>query len=254
MARFSIPPEWESRTRPPVDMRFEARLRGDGSLAGTITHPNGVVSSFLGRRAPSLLRKPPRAWSRPVSLFNGKDLSGWTLAPTTGSLPSHWTVRDGLLVNTKDEGSNLMTIQRFQDFRLHVEFRLARGATSGIFPRGRYWIILKDQLDVEPAKNTTGAVHRFLIPSENAGRGPEVWQTIDVTLVGRRVTVVVNGRPVIVDQIIPGITGSAIDSDEAAPGPIMLQGEERRIEFRNITISVPEDVDAPANRRTKKKR
>ena len=82
-------------------------------------------------------------------------------------------------------------------------------------------------------------MHRFLVPNQNAGLGPDVWQTIDITLVGRRVTVVVNGKPVIVDEIIPGITGSAIDSDEAGPGPIMLQGEERRVEFRNITISVP---------------
>lgn len=89
--------------------------------------------------------------------------------------------------------------------------------------------------------DTMGAVHKFLLPNENAALGAGVWQTMDITLVGRRLTVVVNGKPVIADQIIPGITGSAIDSDEAAPGPIMLQGEELRcqVEFRKITIKLP---------------
>lgn len=240
VARFSIPAEWESSS---TDLRFEGRLQEDGSLVGTITLSNGpkeqYVEQFVGKRAPSLRREMPRAWGPTVALFNGKDLSGWVLAPTAGSLPSHWTVRDGILVNTADYGANLMTVQRFQDFKLHAEFRLPERATSGIFPRGRYWVILKNQGDPAPFGGITGAVHRFLVPNENAALSPGTWQTIDITLVGRRITVVVNGKSVIVDQIIPGITGSAIDSDEAAPGPIMLQGEERRVEFRNITISVP---------------
>jgi hypothetical protein len=90
-----------------------------------------------------------------------------------------------------------------------------------------------------PFQGTTGAVHKFLVPSMNAARDANVWHSIDITLVGRRIWVVVNGRPVITDQIIPGTTGSAIDGNESAPGPIMLQGEEQRVEFRNITVSVP---------------
>jgi hypothetical protein len=132
-----------------------------------------------------------------------------------------------------------MTVQRFQDFKLHAEFRLPKLGTSGIFPRGRYWVLLKAEPAVELGKGMIGAVHKFLVPSEDAALGADTWQTIDITLVGRRITVVVNGKPVIVNQTIPGITGSAIDSDEAAPGPIMLQGEETQVEFRNITISVP---------------
>ncbi len=235
VARFSIPTEWE---RPIGDLRFEVRPGGD-SLVGTIARADDTSNPFVGKRAPSLRRAIPTAWTTPVALFNGTDLSGWTIAPTAGSLPNNWVVRDGALANTADEGANLMTVQRFQDFKLHAEFRLPPGATSGILPRGRYWVILKDTPEPEPFRGTTGAVHRFLVPNENAALGPDVWQTIDLTLVGRRITVVINGKTVIADQIIPGVTGSAIDSDEAAPGPIMLQGEERRVEFRNITISVP---------------
>jgi hypothetical protein len=239
VARFSIPPEWEGPSS--TDLIFEARVQDNGSLIGTITMPTGRVAQFVGKRAPSLRREMPKAWGSPVPLFNGKDLSGWTPAPTARNLPSHWIVRDGLLVNTADEGSNLMTVEKFQDFKLHAEFRLPDGGTSGIFPRGRYWIVLKQKPDSEPVNDTMGAVYKFLLPNENAALGPGVWQTMDLTLVGRRLTVVVNGKSVIVDQIIPGITGSAIDSDEASSGPIMLQGEELRcqVEFRKITIRVP---------------
>jgi CubicO group peptidase (beta-lactamase class C family) len=234
-ARFTIPSEWNE---PPGDVRFEVRVRGD-SLTGTILHVDGSMRAFVGKRAPALRRPQPVAWSEPVSLFNGKDFSGWTVAPTARSLPNFWKVRDGALFNDGIEGSNLMTVQRFQDFKLHVEFRLSKGGGAGIFPRGRYWVILSNRSEPEPHKGTTGAIHRFLIPNENASLGPDVWQTVDITLVGRRITVVVNGKSVITDAIVPGVTGSAIDSNEGEPGPIMLQGEEQRVEFRNITISVP---------------
>ena len=243
VARFTIPTEWEGISPdwdvPSRDLRFEVRPAGD-SLSGVIVTPSGAMRAFVGRRAPNLLREPPAAWSDPVALFNGRDLSGWTVAPTARSLPNYWIVRDGVLANTVREGANLMTVERFQDFKLHAEFRLPQRGTSGIFPRGRYWVILRDRPDSMPFRGTTGAVHRFLVPSENAGLGPDVWQTIDITMVGRRITIVVNGRTVIANQILPGITGSAIDGDEAAPGPIMLQGEETEVEFRNVTISVPQ--------------
>ena len=236
-ARFAIPSEWNE---PAGDVRFEVRVRGD-SLTGTILHVDGSMRAFVGQRAPALRRPLPAGWSEPVSLFNGQDLSGWTVAPTARSLPSFWKVRDGALMNDGAEGSNLMTVQRYQDFKLHLEFRLPRGgdASAGVFPRGRYWVILSNRAEPEPHSGTTGAVHRFLIPNENAALGPGQWQTLDITLVGRRITVVVNGKSVITDAIVPGVTGSAIDSDEGAPGPIMLQGEEQRVEFRTITISVP---------------
>jgi len=235
VARFTIPTEWEL---PSGDLRGEFRPAGD-SIVGTLVRPDGIMMAFVGKRAPLFQRSAPTAWTAPVPLFNGRDLSGWTPALTARSLPNFWTVRDGILVNDGDEGTNLMTVQRFQDFRLHAEFRLTGRNTSGIFPRGRYWVILKASRDSVPGRGTTGAVHRFLVPNEDATLGSDVWQAIDITLVGRRITVVVNGKTVIADQIVPGITGSAIDSDEAGPGPIMLQGEEQHVEFRNITISVP---------------
>ena len=134
----------------------------------------------------------------------GKDLTGWETPP---GLPSHWIVRDGALVNETREGANIITKQRFQDLKLHVEFRLPKGGISGVFPRGRYWVVVKDNPDVDtPGRETSGAIHKFLVPSENANLGPDVWQTMDITLVGRWITVVVNGKTVIASQPIPGIS------------------------------------------------
>jgi CubicO group peptidase (beta-lactamase class C family) len=243
VARFRIPmewegirPEWDVTTR---DLRFEVTAAGD-SLVGRLVWPEGGMRVFVGKRAPLLLRDDPASWTAPRALFNGTDMTGWVIAPTARSLPNFWIVKDGALATTAGEGANLMTVERFQDFRLHFEWRLPKGQSAGVFPRGRYWVILNGKPDTLPFKGTTGAVHGFLIPSRDAGRADSSWQTMDITLVGRRITVVVNGKTVIADQIIPGITGSALDGDEAAPGPIMLQGEEFGVvEFRNITISVP---------------
>ena len=66
---------------------------------------------------------------------------------------------------------------------------------------------------------------------------PGEWQTYDITLVGRRVNVVANGKAIIVDQSIPGFTGGALNSKEGEPGPIMLQGDHGPVEYRNIIIT-----------------
>jgi hypothetical protein len=82
-----------------------------------------------------------------------------------------------------------------------------------------------------------GGVYGFLTPYVNAAKPAGEWQTYDITLVGRRVTVVLNGQTLLDNEIIPGITGGAIDSDEAAPGPLMLQGDHGKISYRNTTIT-----------------
>ena len=239
--RLTLPPEWSRDAR---DLRVEGRLQGD-SLVGTIGPPVALnigspaaTVAFVGRRAPSLRRPMPAAWTAPRPLFNGKDLTGWAPTPFARN---NWAVRDATLVTTASEGANLFTVEKFQDFKLHLEYRLPRGGDSGVFLRGRYEVQLRPDTSGDlPSALTSGAIYSFLVPNEDAALGPDRWQTMDITLVGRRVTVVVNGKTVIGDQIIPGLSGSALDADEGAPGPIMLQGEELTpVEFRNITISVP---------------
>jgi hypothetical protein len=225
---FAIPPQWD---RDTADLRFVGRLDGD-RLAGTITLPSGEADSFTGTRAPALLHAAP-AWGAPIALFNGKDLTGWK---TEGGA-SHWTVVNGVLTSTAS-GANLVTTRAFGDFKLHVEFRYPKGGNSGVYLRGRHEVQIEDTPPRDfPLAVDIGGVYGFLTPNAIAATGPGTWQTYDITLVGRRVTVVLNGRTIIADQIIPGITGGALDSDEGAPGPLLLQGDHLPIEYRAIRLT-----------------
>ena len=227
--RFAIPPQWE---RDTADLRVEGRLDGD-RLSGTMVTPHGERLSWSGIRAPTLRRTAPSVWRTPISLFNGKDLTGWT--PHGGQ--SRWAVVNGVLTNGGG-GGNLVTTRTFEDFKLHVEFRYPAGSNSGVYLRGRYEVQIEDSpRDREPEAIDIGAVYGFLPPNEAAAHPAGEWQTFDITLVGRRVTVVLNGRTVIADQVIPGITGGALDSDEGAPGPIYLQGDHGPVEFRRIVLT-----------------
>ena len=129
------------------------------------------------------------------------------------------------------KADNLVSTQSFNDFTLHAEFRLPKGSNSGIYLRGRYEAQIEDSDAAEPPLNHIGGIYGFLAPTWDARRQPGEWQTFDITLVGRIVTVEFNGRRVICDREIPGITGGAIDSDEGSPGPIMLQGDHGAIEY-----------------------
>lgn len=236
MLRFAIPPQWEEGNG---DLRFEGRLEQD-RMTGTIAEPDGTSRAFTGARAPSLRRAQKPAWGAPTRLFNGRDLAGWT---AQGGGANNWAARNGVLANSAGGGANLMTARTFDDFKLHIEFRYPAGGNSGIYLRGRHEVQVEDNREREwPLSTEIGGVYGFLVPSENASTGPNVWQAYDITLVGRRVTVVLNGKTVIANQTIPGITGGALDSDEGAPGPILLQGDHTAVEYRNIVLT-------PARRR-----
>lgn len=226
--RFAIPPQWDAAN---ADMTFEGTLANE-VLTGTIVTSGGEREAFTGKRAPSLRRTAPPVWGTPVPLFNGRDLSGWTSFGGT----NNWKVVSAILTNTKP-GANLMTDARYTDFKLHIEFRYPKNGNSGVYLRGRHEVQVEDISDAELNATHIGGVYGFLVPNENAANGPGVWNSNDITLIGRRVTVVLNGKTVIADQIIPGITGGAIDSDEGAPGPIYLQGDHTTVEYRNIVIT-----------------
>ena len=226
--RFAIPPQWD---RDTANLVFEARLEGD-LLNGTVTTSSGEKQRFTGKRAPLLRRTGSVSWGAPITLFNGKNLAGWK--PSNGT--NQWKAIDGVLQNTNG-GANLITTETFTDFKLHIEFKYPKGGNSGVYLRGRYEAQVEDNGDVEPQSVHLGGIYGFLVPNENASRGPDAWQSFDITLIGRRVTVVLNGRTIIADQTIPGITGGALDSDEGMPGPIFLQGDHGPVAYRNIVIT-----------------
>lgn len=232
--RFAIPPQWEEGEG---DLRFYARMEED-RLVGTMVDPDGSARRFTGGRAPALRRARPAVWGKPDTLFNGRDLAGWTTQGTGGGPANNWTVRNGVLTNTEGGGGNLMTTRKFDDFKLHIEFRYPPRGNSGVYLRGRHEVQVEDNSERDwPLSTEIGGVYGFLVPTVNAATGPNQWQTYDIMLIGRRVTVVLNGQTVIADQVIPGITGGALDSDEGAPGPILLQGDHTAVEYRNIVLT-----------------
>ena len=232
--RFAIPAQWEAGTEA---LRVEGGLAaGDSArLDGTLVTPDGTRQTWTAVRAPELRDTVAPRWGAPVALFDGHTLTGW--APRGGE--NRWRVADGTLTNSGG-GANLATTRTFGDFRLHVEFRYPAGSNSGVYLRGRYEVQIENdeetRRDQEPALVDIGGVYGFLAPTQYAARAPGEWQAMDVTLVGRRVTVVLNGRTVVPGLVIPGITGGALDSDEGVPGPIMLQGDHGRIEYRHLVL------------------
>jgi hypothetical protein len=224
---FSIPVQWEPGT---TNMDFEGELSGE-QLKGTMLYTDGKKYNWTAVRAPLLKRTSEPSWGKPIKLFNGVDLKGWKAMGE-----NQWVVENGVL-RSKKSGANLVSEQTFTDFKLHVEFRYEKGSNSGVYLRGRYEVQIEDDKGKEPWKGYLGAVYGFLTPSEMVAKEPGEWQTYDITLIGRMVTVVANGKTIISNQSIPGITGGAIDSKEGEPGPILFQGDHGPIDYRNIVIT-----------------
>ncbi len=216
------------------DMVFEGALKGS-ELSGTVNAPDGGSWTWTGRRAPSLQRSGSPKWGSPVALFNGKDLTGWKMSPPNAS--TVWKVENGLLI-TPGNGPELINDRKFEDFKLHVEFNCGENSNSGIYLRGRYEVQIETDSIEEPPSHHMGGVYGFLAPTPEQPRKPGAWQTYDITLIGRRITIVQNGQTIINDQEIPGITGGALDSREELPGPIYLQGSEKgHVSYRAIVIT-----------------
>ena len=224
---FTLPPQWEKENN---DIVVEGTLQA-GTLSGTITGADGKTYNWVGVRAPSLRRKSAPVWGKQIKLFSGTDLKGWHAMGE-----NQWVAKGGILQSPKPL-SNLVTDQTFNDFKLHIEFRYPKESNSGVYLRGRYEVQVADSKGLEPSKDQLGAIYGFIAPNEMVAKEPGQWQTYDITLVGRIVTVVANGKTIICEQEIPGITGGAINSKEGEAGPIFLQGDHGTIEYRNILIT-----------------
>jgi hypothetical protein len=216
-------------------MTWELDAAG-GKLTGM--QQRGTSSLALtGVRAPQLKRDPPAAWTVPEPLFNGKDLTGWE---PTDQAHNNWVVQNGELVN-QAHGANLRGTRKFDDFKLHIEFNCPDGGNSGVYLRGRYEVQVEyETLDKNPPERRIGSIYGFLTPAVTVPRKPGTWETFDITLVGRTVTIVHDGMLTIDRKEIPGITGGALDADEGEPGTFYIQGDHTGgLRFRNILVAVP---------------
>lgn len=227
--KFSLPPQYESRKD---DLVFRGTVSA-GKLSGTTVLDDGTTTSWAGKPAPELPSYTP-SWRESTELV-GSDLSNWRLR--SPDWVGNWKIEDGMLVNTA-AGSDLVSLAKFGDFRLIAEYKYPKGSNSGIYLRGRYEFQILD--DYESGANGVGssaAIYGFIAPSKNAILPPDEWNTAEITLIGRHVTVVLNGTTVIENQEIPGITGGALESDEGNPGPLFVQGDHGPVTFRRLTVS-----------------
>jgi len=216
--------------------RYTMRLV-DGKLTGE-AHKQGREKpiAFIGVRAPEIAETDDATWKpgEPVALFNHKDTTGWR--SLTPEKVFGWTVEDGILKSTGG-GSNLISEAKFWNYELHVELRLAPQSNSGLGLRARYEVQVLEDYGQKQNSHNNGALYSRIAPSENASRRAGEWQTYDVRLVGRTVTVVLNGKKVIDKGHIDGLTAIASDPNEGEPGALILQGDHGPVDFREIVIT-----------------
>jgi hypothetical protein len=235
--RVDRPRPGEQGEEKRVHLVYKAKLV-DGKLEGTFSEDNRPPSlRFTGVRAPELAgEKDDGSWREgtPVQLFSGKDLSGWRAVG--GGAVNGWSVVDGTL-STTGRGNNIISDGKFWNFKLHVEFKPSQHSNSGVGLRGRYEVQVLDDYGRPPNTHGNGALYARILPTENASKPAGEWQTYDIRLVGRQVTVVLNGKTIIDNKEVEGLTAIAIDADEAKPGPIYLQGDHGNVDFRNIVVT-----------------
>ena len=226
------------------EMTWDFAANGNDKLTGVEKRGDAAGPSIAAIRAPELKKPMPKAWSAPVALFNGKDLTGWE---PIGNVPNNkWIARDGELVNDNPpapEGAprapgaaNIKTTGKYQDFKLHVEVNCPEHGNSGIYLRGRYEIQVGTEGGSQPT-HEMGAVYSHYAAAGNLPLKLGEWTTFDITFVGRWVTVVRDGVTIHDHVEIPGPTGGALDSNEAEPGPFFLQGDHVGvIRYRNMRV------------------
>jgi hypothetical protein len=225
-------------------------INGD-QLEGMIYTPNydgmGVREEPVsGTKNPPLPEPPDLSkvqFGEKINLFNRKDLTGWRLINPESK--NGFFVEDGVLVNdpVQEEGKphvhygNLRTDQEFEDFNLKLEVNVPPKGNSGVYLRGIYEIQVFDSYGLPLDSHNMGGLYSRIAPSENAEKPAGEWQTMDITLWKRHLTVILNGVTIIDNKPVKGITGGALTSDEFKPGPIYLQGDHDKVLYRNIVLT-----------------
>jgi hypothetical protein len=230
---------------------YTFELKGVTDLNGVAYSPKedgtGVDrTKFTGKMIPDLPAPPDLtkiSYGKPIELFNGKDLSGWEIMEE--GRQNGFQAVNGVLVNNpiQKEGEphvnygNLRTKKEFEDFNLKLEVNVPAGSNSGIYLRGLYEIQVFDSYGKPLDPHNMGAVYSRITPSVAAEKPAGEWQTLDITLYKRYVTVILNGVKIIDNKPLLGVTGGAISADEFKPGPIYLQGDHGTIMYRNIVLT-----------------
>jgi len=210
--------------------------------------PTERTVSWVGVRPPAW---PPsdanarHSYGKPVVLFDGKTLDVWGVQ--IQNRPMGWEIVDGAMTNYHDPantdqraaGNNLVSKEKFLNFKLEAEYKLAEASNSGIYLRGRYELQLLDDLtDTRtPPILSHMAIYGRTPPLVKASKPVGEWQTMEAIVVGNRVTVTLNGQRVHDNAVLLGVTGGMLDNDELAPGPLMIQGDHRAVWIRKLVVT-----------------
>jgi hypothetical protein len=207
-----------------------------GKLVGSTTE-RGTAIQWVGVRPPTW---PPtdanakHAYGKPIELFDGKSIDAFDLQHK--DRPSGWTVVDGAMTN-EPRANNLISKQKFKDYKIQAEYKLEKDSNSGIYQRGRYELQVVDDYGKPAESHGHMAIYAWVAPKVNASKPAGEWQTMEAVVVGNKVTVTLNGQKVHDNATIEAITGGALDANETAPGPIMLQGDHGKVWYRKVTVT-----------------
>lgn len=232
------------------DRQDPERLDGNSDTVRRIAEVRGLKKT--GRSSPTLGASPP---AEAIVLFDG----------TAVSLAKHW--QEGAKLSNQTSGyegalmAGATTRQGFQDYTLHLEFRIpfepkaegqARG-NSGVYHQGRYETQILDSFGLKPTSRDAGGIYEVSDPIFNACLPPMVWQTYDIDftaarfdIAGKKVSdaklsVRLNGQWVQRDVPVPMATRAAIQTEGSEPGPLHLQDHGSPVLYRNIWL-VPRDA------------
>jgi len=219
----------------------------DGVMVRTHAERESDRVTFTGTKISGMPADRPDLskvqFGHPIALFNGKDLTGWVTHEPDKT--NGWSVVDGVLQNNTPktdfsatgDHANLKTLESFEDFWLHLEFLVESQRNSGVYLRGMYEAQVVDRDSRMQGIQGVGAIFGEIAPAKNAGRAGGEWQTYDITLVDRHVTVVLNGQKVIDNEPISRPTAGAIQTNPDEPGPIYLQGDHTNVSYRNLYLA-----------------
>ncbi len=211
-------------------------------------------------------------------LFNGRDLRGWRggttfdphklqempaadkyelLAQWTRELSGHWRVEAGELVND-GQGAYLTTEREYRDFELQFDYKIAPGTDSGVYLRGVPQVQIWDPWTPDPQgdgrakgsgglwNNTAGSPGRE--PAVLADRPVGEWNRMRILMVGSRVSVWLNGQPVVEHALLENHFDRNRTEAPRRPvpaiGPIQLQAHSGEIRWRNLAVREIGDEEA----------
>lgn len=212
-----------------------------------------VCFAILGSLLSLTITFPAQAQTEPgyVSLFNGKDLSGWEGAGSDAS--ACWKVEDGLLVCTGQKGPWLRSLEQYGDFNLRFEYKLKSGGNSGVYVRvpkdgdhrGRdlnggkpsgVEIQLLDDADARYAKlkdyQYSGSVYAIAPAKQRVSLPAGQWNTMEINCVGSRYRIIHNGTVIVDadDAEFPELKNRELK------GYLGLQNHSEHVWFRSIRI------------------